>query len=127
MAAKKNKPEPMSAAEKKAAEARDNRLRSEGWGGTLTDRAEILKWGVGLIVVGTLVRFKKLPDRDGKKGGTIFLIDTDNGRECYGAPSVLLEAIGELEAGTVVYIECTGKVPTNKGNDAWMFDVRVKD
>lgn len=124
MAAKKAK-EALTPAQLKD---RDERLRRAGWGQSRSERLPIEKWQTGLEVVGTLVSTKKLPDRNGKTGGHIFVIDVeDGGRQCYGAPTILWETLETLSAGAEMNILCTGKVPTARGQDAWTFDVRVKD
>lgn len=107
--------------------ARDARLKREGWGVTLTERMAIKKWGEGVEVIGTIVKTKKLPDRDGRTGGHIFYIDTEDGRECYGAPAVLMEALETLVLPAEVYILCIGQGEARKGQSPpWLFDVRTK-
>lgn len=79
-------------------------------------------------MTGFLQRLKKLPDRNGKAGGTIFTLDLEDGtRVCYGAPTILLEALEGVDIGTEVYIKCTGKVPSSRGQDAWAFDFRTRE
>ena len=101
MATKAAAPDKAKSAEMKE---RDARLRKLGWGGTLTDRMQIQKWDAGVEVIGRLERVKKLPDRNGKIGGHIFYVDTANGRECYGAPTVLWEVMEGMPEGTELYI-----------------------
>lgn len=128
MAAKKEPKHEMTAAEKKAVAERDARLKKAGWGQNRSAFADITPWNIGLIVMGTFLKYKKLPDRDGRTGGHIFYIENTEGvRECYGAPAALFPVIEELASGTELYIECTGKRPSSKGSDAWMFDVRTRE
>jgi hypothetical protein len=110
-----------------SAKARDTQLRKEGWSGTLSERMAISKWGPGLEVTGTIIKTKKLPDRNGKTGGHLFYVDTENGRECYGAPAVLFDVLDTLVLPAEVYILCLGKGEATEGKSApWLFDVRTR-
>jgi len=125
MASKKSS---KGAPDDKQRKAHDAALSKEGWSHSKSGRLPIQKWGAGLVVIGTLVGTKKLPDKGEKKGGTIFYVDTEDGtRECYGAPAILAEALTDVRPGELVRVECLGKVPSTKGDFAWDFDVRVKE
>lgn len=114
--------------EDREAKERDRKLKALGFGNTRTSRLPIQKWGAGVVIMGTFENMKKLPDNKDKKGGHIFYFtDEDGQRQCYGAPAILAEALEGFEQGDFFRVECIGKVPSNKGNDAWNFDVRVKE
>lgn len=109
------------------------KLQREGWGANRSQRLEILKWEVGKVVSGKVTTLKKLPDSNEKKGGFIFYIETEEGRVCYGAPAILHGAMDEIITehggfdGLFWRIECIGKVPSRRGQEAWNFDVRTRE
>lgn len=117
-------------------QARIDQLLEEGW--TKPVRAsggEIQEWEAGKVVIGTFLGMKKLPDRsvtiDGvtsvERGGHLFKIKTGDETETYGAPTMLVDTLSTIEAGTTVRIECLGKVvPSRRGQPAWDFDVSTR-
>jgi hypothetical protein len=108
--------------------AREERLKRAGFGKKLDSRLPIEAWQEGLEVEGVVVLIKKLPDRGAEKGGHLFHIDTENGRECYGAPASLLSTLEQLTLPVTLNIFCLGKGEAQKGKSApWLFDVRMME
>jgi hypothetical protein len=112
---------------------RIERLEKAGW--TRPRQAsggEITEWKKGLIVIGELAKFKKLPGPD---SGTLVEIrhtkDDPNVEagtiKVYGCPTLLLQTIENVPIGTELYIECRGQViETNRGQKAWDFYVAAR-
>lgn len=94
---------------------------------------EIHPWKEGLSVEGQLLGIKKLPDRKDAKdnvqqGGHLMTLDTLDGIQVWGVPTLLLEMISNVPQGTHLHIYCLGQVvPSGRGQMAWDFEVTSKD
>lgn len=104
-------------------------------------RAPIIKWQLGTCFTGTILRRGELKGKFGPQ--TVLTVEltepfdyvTKDGEikpmaagECIRAgvkPGYA--AILDLPDGTEVSVACTGKVATDKGNDAWAFDVTYRE
>lgn len=120
--ARRRKAEPERALDPKVVK----RLDAEGWeraGGDLT--AESLNDGD--VVTGV---FQGLQDttftRDDGEPARVIIVETENGRASYWAPTILQSRVESFNPGDEVRIECLGKARTGSGRMAWRFDVRVK-
>ena len=121
-------------AKKESSEAERAAKVLDGWSKPVNERLPIIKWKAGDVIVGSIISTKQLPDSvDGKgakkTGGVIFTFQTlDGERVCYGAPTILWETLQTLDDGAVLRIECLGKtIATKRGQNAWAFDVRVRE
>lgn len=108
-------------------DANDRALRDQGWGSAQGARLEIEKIDTGEVVVGVYRRWKKLPDKGQKKGGHVIYLEVNGVLRCYGARTLLWEIMEGIDLGETVRIECTGTVASDKGNDAYTYEVRVKE
>jgi hypothetical protein len=82
----------------------------------------IIEWHPGDVVQGRYCGMRK-----GKYG---MLIDIEVKRgvvETRSAPRVLQSRLEGLPRQAGINIKCDGKVPSEKGNDMWLFTVRSRD
>lgn len=104
-------------------------------------RAPIIKWQLGTCFTGVILRRGELKGKFGLQ--TVLTIELTEPFAYVGKDGEVTDmkpgdciragvkpgyaAILDLPDGTEVSVACIGKVPTDKGNDAWAFDVTYKE
>ena len=96
---------------------------TDPWGGVESVETDMIKFDtVGKTVVGVLLSRKDTPTKFGNS--PLYKIFTAEGEMAFFASGLLDDKLSG-QVGQIVRVEFTGTTPSNKGNDAKLFDVKA--
>lgn len=96
----------------------------DGWE-VISPKTDAKAWEKGTTVTGFYLGMEEstFENEDGSKAVICTFDDREEGAVAYWTPAILRNRLEGISSGTLVRVECLGKVRTRSGRSAWDFKV----